>query len=167
MAEKRTVRRYRKMDLKAAPELPQELLARQYDRFQIQALLDALPNNIYNAGIQKQQITDKLERLKQALSVEKAKYQLEASAGASEETQRLGAVDDRKAWVTSRPSVMKLENDIIKAKGDLAVASLQVERLQNFFTSIRKHANLIISQDELDRATDRWKQPERPNYEAG
>lgn len=154
-------RRYSQMDLKSAPAIPQELVANQYDRHQIQGLLDALPNNIYNAGVKVRQAEDHLDKLTEELKVCKAKHQLEASAKATPQTENLTAAEDRKAYVITQKDVQSLEGRIITAKGDMVIARLQEERLQNFFTSIRKHANLLISEDENTRAGVKWSKDER------
>lgn len=116
----------------------------QFDNIQIRKLLAVLPDSIYKAGVLRDQAEEKLSRLKHDLKVERAKQRLVARA-----KKDLTSNDDREAWVLTRDSVVKLENEIIVADGEYTAAGLKKERYENWFTSVRKIASMSVEEDRI------------------
>lgn len=119
-----------KVDWKALPN---------YDDAQVRQLLAALPNSIWKAGKAVDNADTDLAKLKQQLKVELAKAHLTART-----MDTLKSNDDRKAWAVTRPEIIKLEEDIIAADGKLSGARLNFDRLENWFTAVRKIASMLI-----------------------
>lgn len=142
--------KYRSISVKEVQIIPEAVADSRFNRHTIQGLLDQCPKWIYQAGLIINSCDKALSKLKQELKVDMAKYQLEASA--KKDVKGFSSDSDRKAYVDTQESVKQLNDRIILAQGDLTMAKLQKEKFENYFTAVRKHASLLISEDELTRA---------------
>lgn len=151
MASRR--RRGSKLELNEVAALPEAIKDKRYDRHEIEGLLDSLPGTIAKADMALAQCENNLEQLEQDLKVMKAKYHLKASV--DKEELSLTNAEDRKAYVETQPDVIDMCNQIIVEKGNKAVLRIQLEKYDRLFTSIRKQANMIISEDQLTMNSDK------------
>lgn len=128
-----------------------------YDDVQVRKLLAVLPDSIYKAGRLRDQAKVEYDKLKQQLKVETAKMHLVARAN-----KDLTSNDDRKAWVSTRPSIIALENKIIEADGKVTAAELSYERYDNWFTSVRKVATMLTEIEKMIDYTNKYRGQEPP-----
>lgn len=119
-------------------DLSQEADLELTDPFEIQRLLALLPKIIEKAEERIQQADNALENAQNGLDVAKAKAQLLASENTS-----LTAAPDRVAWARTQPDVMETHIDVINKKADVAVAKLKARKYENYYTSVRKAANIF------------------------
>lgn len=154
MAKRKTA--YRTVSVRGVQIIPSAVAESAFDRPTLQGLLDQCPKWIYEAGHVQTKCDKALNELEDELKVAMAKHQLTASS--NKDNSGLSNAEDRKAYVTTQKDVMDLSNQIILAKADLANSKLQKEKYENYFTAVRKHASLLISEDELTRA-DKYQKP--------
>lgn len=119
-------------------DLTQEADLELTDPFEIQRLLALLPKIIEKAEERIQQADNALETAQDGLDVAKAKAQLLAS-----ENSNLTAAPDRVAWARTQPDVTAAHTDVIAKKADVAVAKLKARKYENYYTSVRKAANIF------------------------
>lgn len=122
-----------------------------YDDVQVKQLLAVLPNSMWKAGQARDQAEVKRDSLKHDLRVSLAKSHLLARNDPT-----LTSNDDRKAWAITQPEVMALETSIIEADGDLAAKRLNYDRLENWFTAVRKIASMMIDLDKASNNTSKY-----------
>lgn len=118
--------------------LSQEADIELTDPYEIQRLLALIPKLIFKCEAIVQTADGELEDAQDALDLEKAKAELQASADPT-----LSAAQDRKAWARTRPEVIKAIDNVIAKRGELKQAQLLAKKYENYFTSVRKAANIF------------------------
>lgn len=108
---------------------------------EIRGLLATLPQAKYKAGVEVADAQKKVDQAKQTLDVELAKRHLEARS-----MDDLTSDGDRKAYAKNHSDVQKADTALITARGDLKIAELKWERLDDFFIGVRKAASLLEDQ---------------------
>jgi hypothetical protein len=118
--------------------LKQEADIELTDPYEIQRLLALIPRLIFKCEEIVQNADQALELSQDALDLAKAKAELMASSDPT-----LSAAQDRKAWARTRPEVVDAISEVIAKKGEVKQAQLLARKYENYFTSVRKAANIF------------------------
>lgn len=134
-------------------DLNQEADIELTDHHEIVRLLALTPKLVMKCEEAVQRADEALDRAQDSLDVEKAKMHLKASEDSS-----LTAAPDRVAWARTQPSVTKAHIAVINAKAELKICQLRARKYENYFTSIRKAANIFETLENAAMARQKYSQ---------
>lgn len=132
-------------------DLTQEADIELVDHHEIVRLLALVPKLITKCEEAVQRADESLDRAQDTLDVEKAKMHLKAS-----EDSALTAAPDRVAWARTQPSVIQAHIAVIKAKAELKMCQLRARKYENYFTSVRKAANIFETLENAAMARQKY-----------
>ena len=71
----------------------------------------------------------------------------------------LSAAEDRKAFAQNQPDTVEAEDANLEARNEYEVAVVRREYIENLFTSVRKAANIVLSETEMEERAQAYGNP--------
>lgn len=118
----------------------------------IQRLLAVLPKTKMAYGEKAKQALQDYENAKSNSKQKRAVKHMEAM----KQKEKLSNATDRKQWVESQDEVIQTDIKEIQAKADYEMANIEYEYCDDLFTAVRKAANLIEKDQQMQRQAAKY-----------